>query len=172
MEIVTTILLGILASATASVIFLFALFRLRPRFNISPYIADVNQDPDNPRFQIKVVNVGKRDAIEIRSVLMITTNRSVPGGTFVDQQLVSKQDHYLIPAYDPKDQDAMYAARFSYAEDLEALWKDDDRAYFRFVLIATDSLSGFTRLFRQDFHTRRASLIKGSHHFGKDLNVS
>ena len=98
---------------------------------------------------------------------------NVEGGhTFWTKHLpIKQQEVFEIARFEPNDPNADYAWRFVTDEDLDALWISDNDM-IRFRVIATDSLTGFSRAFLQPYRLARTSIRSGSHHFGNDLNVS
>ncbi len=173
MDIIGSILTGIFASVAASVLFLFCLLKLRPKIEISPYIAVTQEQDGKMVYRLKIVNLTRRPIINIQCRLLVTKSRNVPDGIMLTSDRISlKTEHvFQIPRYRKKDKEAHYARRFICYEDIDSLWQDQSGNYLRFVIMATDSLSGFSRVFSREFHTKKNCLIEGSHRFGNSLDI-
>jgi len=172
MEIVGNILLSILSGLVASGVFLLVLSKLRPSIEISPFIAR-EKDDDGKFFTFKIVNKSRRSCIGVKVDASLAKQTNVQGGhTFWTKQLPLKQTEvFEISRNDKKDSNADYAWRFVTDEDLDKIWGSDNDLV-RFRVLATDSLTGFSRAFVHQFRLARNSIKDGSHHFGNDLNVS
>ena len=77
-----------------------------------------------------------------------------------------------ISKFDLKDKNAEYAHRFSTNEFIENLWEDDTHSFLRFKISATDSLSGFGRVFHKDYHIKKNSINRGVHEFGNSFEIN
>lgn len=172
MNIVYHIALSILSGVAASVVFLFILSRFRPRIEISPWIAREN-DSKGKFFAFKIVNTAARACHNVRVEATLARLRNVEGGqVFWTAPLPLKKAHvFEIPRFNRKDTNADYAWRFVTDENLDELWTSDD-ALIRFRVLATDSVTNFSRAFSKEFRLPRNSVKGGSHHFGRDLRVS
>ncbi len=172
MAIIGTILLSILSGLVAAGIFLLVLSKYRPLIEISPYIAREHED-EKKYFVFKIINKSKRPCINVRVDASLAKQSHVEGGhIFWMKHLSLRSDEvFEISRYNLDDPDADYAWRFATKEDLDDLWCTDSDMV-RFHVIATDSLTGFSRGFVREFRLARNSIKDGSHHFGEDLNVS
>jgi len=164
------IIIGILSSFIASIVFLQFLIRLRPNIEISPYIS---YGDNNGNFRIKIINRSKRDAINLKYELSIVTPVNVPNGTVSNYKTLKlkKDNAFEIKGFDKSDTSAGYAKRIVTSENLYNMWNDEKGNYLVFRMIVTDSLSGFHKVFRREFHTKRNVIVKGSHVFGNSLEV-
>ena len=75
--------------------------------------------------------------------------------------MLQQAEVFEIAKYDLEDSEADYAWRFVTEEDLDTLW-DSDNDTIRFAVIATDSLTGFSRAFEHKFRLARNSIKDGS----------
>lgn len=174
MSIVGFILTGVFSSIAASALFLWYLIKMRPNIEISPCIAMTKEEGGKPVYRLKIVNRTPRPIINVHCQLLVTQGRTVPGGIMLTgKQIKLTQDHvFQIPKFDVKEKDAHYARRFICREDIDSLWQDESGSYLRFVIMATDSFTGFSRVFSQEFHTKRNCLVEGSHKFGNSLDIA
>lgn len=174
MYLVQSVLIGVLSSLAASALFLVVLFRLRPEIEISPYIAVGLSKTGKKTYRFKFVNRAKRNAINVRARVIYTTPKNVPDGTVLNNRNIglTRDLIFELPKFDTGDKEANYAYRLMTSEDLEDIWSNEDSAYVRFQLIATDALTGFSRVFHKSFHTKRSCLRPGSHRFGESLEVA
>jgi hypothetical protein len=163
---------GILSGVIASAIFLAALFRLRPSIGISPFIAHDTLG-EKPFFAFKIVNKGSRPVINVRVDASLAVPRQVEGGHVYQTRNIPlvKSEVFQIGGYSPNDKEADYACRFVTYSRLDADWKDGT-GFVRLRVIATDSLSGFSAAFVQEFRTKTSSIRHGYHAAGKSLDVS
>jgi hypothetical protein len=171
-EYLQSVILGVLSSLVASLVFLYFISRLRPKLIISPFIS-FNDDEKGKFFVLKLINKTPRPIINIRCRLNLVIPKSVPGGLiFSNINLkLEREEVFLIDKFDKQDKDANYAWRFVCREDIESEWEEKHGSYLIFRVIATDSLSGLSKYYSQRFFTKRDCLRKGSHRFGNNLNV-
>lgn len=166
------VLVGIFTGLLSSAAFTALLFRLKPQLEISPWIAH-ESDAAGDFFVFKVVNRSSRPAINVRVDASLAKGVQVKGGInyWTTEISVVKPVVFELAGYDPKDQVGEFAQRFVTTEDIEGAWTED-HAMILFRVIATDSFSGFSRAYKQEYRTKRNSIRKGSHEFGLGLEVS
>jgi hypothetical protein len=172
-DYVVPIILGALSSLIASVLFLLFLTRLRPRVVISECIAKGMDSKGEPIYRIKVINRTRVPIINVRVQLHFMRPTVVPGGLiYISKEITFQRSDILeLSPFDLKDNTAAYAYRFRSYEDISKLWNDDTQAYLRFRLYATHSVSGFSRVFRKDYQTKRNTLKEGDFAFGNSTEV-
>jgi len=173
MENVISIIIGVLSSLTASFVFLLCLSRLRPKILISSQIAKGKTSQGETVYRIKVINKSKRTIINVKANLHLMTPKVVPGGLIVNAKMIQlkREDPMQIAMFNLKDKEASYAFRFQTYEDIETIWENDASSYLRFRIFAMDSLSSLGKVFRQDYHTKRNSIIDGEFEFGNSLEI-
>ena len=171
-EILVGILTGVLSSLVASSLFLFILLRLRPKIEISPYIA-VQERKKGTAYIIKIINKTQREIIDIQSELVVATPINVMDGTIttIKRLKLETPNSFYMNKYDKKDRNAEYAGRYLTYEDIDLKWPDDSVSYLQFRILAKDSLSGFSNYFHHSFYVKENCLIKGSHKFGDNLDI-
>ena len=172
MEIGIAFLIGIVSGIVSSAIFYLLLRGLRPAIEISPYIACVQQE-DTCYYDFKIINKSKRPLTNIRAHASIAKQVYVEGGPiFQTEKIPLIRDHYFeMGGFSLKDKNADYALRFATKFDLGSAWiTNSDHVKLR--VIATDSISGFSKAFVQQYTTKRNSIKTGLHKFGSELDVS
>jgi len=168
-----SVIIGILSSVIASIIFLTFLTRVRPKIEISNQIAKGKSlTTGDIIYRIKVINKTRHSIINIKAQLHLVTPIVVPGGILLKTKEIplKRSEVMCLEKFDPKDEQAKYAFRFVTYEDIEKSWSDDKRSFLRFRIVATDSISGFSKVFTKDYHTK--SLIKeGEFEYGASMEI-
>lgn len=170
-EIAVGIATGILASLIASSLFLLTLVRLRPVLQISPVIAE-EEDEDGRFYAFKVVNRCRFPIINIKAELTILKPARVPGGHEIKWSSgvdLNRDTVFQLPAYS-KGGDTGYAYRFCTDSNLHDIWRSN-RDTLRLRVVATHSVSGFSRTFEQVYGPKWEAIVPGSHEGGASLNV-
>ena len=172
MEIFTAIVIGLASSISASIVLLLYIRSLRPKILISPYIAE-DKFENEPRYVFKLINVGSRDVINIKIDVELAQLVNVEGGQIYKSTDIPLVKNYLfqLSKFDRNDNQADFAARFASKEDLGSLWQSE-HDYIVVKVIATDSFSGFSASFIQDYRIKRRSIVKGTHKWGAELDVT
>lgn len=176
MNLLVVVLIGILSSLVASLVFLCFLTRIRPKIEISKQIAKEYADGDvcgQGPYKIKIINKTRRRIIDVEAQLHLMEIRVLPGGIIrrgVPIPLV-RSKIMEIEKFDPRDESADYAFRFIIDADVEEIWKDDSHSFLRFRISATDSFSGFKRVFIMDYHKKRDCIKQGDFKFGNSLEI-
>ena len=75
-----------------------------------------------------------------------------------------------ISKFDLKDEMANYAYRFIVNENIEKIWENSN-SFLRFKISAKDSLSGFSRVFTKNYHTKINSIQEGKFEAGNTLEI-
>ena len=158
--ILTSLVGGILSSIVASAMFMYFLFRLKPNLEISPYIAVQKTDNENSKYVFKIINRTRREVINVRIQLVLTTYRNVPDGKIAKNTDIplTKSDVFRIAPFNKNDKNADYAYRISCTQDLNTLWNEDGEGYLRLRIIATDSLTNFSKVFIKEYYEKRITL--------------
>jgi len=172
-EYLFLVVIGVLSSVIASLIFLSFLTRIRPKLEISDQIAKGKSlTTEDIIYKIKVINKTRRPIINVKAQLHLVTPIVVPGGILLKSKEIplKRSEVMYIEKFGPNDEQAKYAFRFTTYEKIEDIWKDDRQSFLRFRIIATDSISGFTKAFSKDYHTK--NLIKeGEFEFGNSIGI-
>jgi len=168
-----SLIIGIISSFTASSLFISALYLIRPRIEISPYIAvSINSD-GKKTYKIKIVNRRNRKVINIRAELHLIRIYNKPDGKGTDAiKIELKRNEVLCLAPYNKANDALaFEFRFITYEDLNEFWEDINGKHIRFQISATDSFSNFTKVFTKLYHKKSYSIKEGTHLSGGSLDV-
>ncbi len=167
------VIIGILSSLAASLMFLLFLTRIRPKIIISDQISKGIGSRGERVYRIKIINKTHRPIINVKAQLHLMTPTVTPGGIIMKSKEIplKRSEIMQISKFDVKDKTAGYAFRFLTYENIEDLWQEDTRSFLRFRIYATDSLSGFSRVFSKDYHTKRNSIKEGDFVFGSSLEI-
>ncbi len=173
MDYAISLIIGILGSLLASFVFIFFLTRLRPKVVISKEISKSTDAVGRPIYSIKVVNKSQRPIINIKAQLQLISPTNAPGGLImgVYDIILAGENPLRISKYKRNQDEENYAYRFSIREDLENVWEDDKHTYLKFAIFASDSLSGFSQVFTQEYRLKRISLIEGDFVRGQGLEI-
>lgn len=111
--------INIMINLVAAALFLVMLSKLKPNLEVSKVIADRGQNNGVARFAIKVINKGRRNAINVRAELSLVRVRIVPNGSVSNTRRIplKKDSVFILQKYDKSDQEAHYAFRFTTDED-------------------------------------------------------
>lgn len=169
---IVAITIGVLSSIVASLMFLLFLSRLRPKIVISPQIAKGEGLKREMVYRVKVINKTGRSIINIKAQLFLVKPSVRPGGiTPTAKEIpIAKGEIMELSKFDLKDKDDNYAFRFRTYEDIKELW-DNRQSFLRFKIYGIDSLSGFGKVFTQDYHTKRNSIKEGDFESGNSLEI-
>lgn len=146
------------------------LYRLRPKIEISKFIAEQHCESDIT-YGFKLINRTPYPLVDISVELVLVTSKNVPGGTvFAGREVPLIRDRFFdLGRFDVKDKEAHYALRIGCAENLRAIWTSESQN-LRLSVIAKHSLSGFSKVVSQTFHTF-GDIKVGKHRAGNDLSV-
>ncbi len=168
-----TIIIGILSSFVASLVFLFFLTRVKPNIIISKKIAKQTDSAHEVRYRIKIINKTPRYITNVNPQLHLVSLVATAGGMIKRSRRIPITPNEVVELskFDTKDTNAEYAYRFIIDENIEELWEDDVHSFLRFRISANDSLSGFNKVFEREFHTKRNSIQEGEFEFGNSLEI-
>ena len=162
--------IGVVASLTASLVFLYVMFKVRPSIHIGPEIADCS-DGDKARFAFKLINRRRCQVFEVTAQVLLITPVQAPGGPVNSIREISllKDSFFEVGRFNRKDADAHYALRFGTAEDLRAIWTSESQ-YIRVNVVSKHALSGFSGISTMIFHTK-GQIRKGKFRFGNSFAI-
>jgi hypothetical protein len=165
-----TIVVGVLSSVAASVIFLVCLYQLRPKILFSNFIAD-QSDNGKKEFAFKILNDSRWSAVDLEIELSCITPITISNGTALAHEVLplKKNSLFELPGYSKKDIDAKYALRFTTYVDLTSVCKSQSE-YLLVKIKARHAISGFTKVFTHKFSPKHV-VKKGRHEFGKGLDI-
>ena len=165
------IIIGLLSSLLASLMFLYFLNTQRPKIIISEQIAKSHNIDGHVEYQIKTINKTLRSITNIQAQLFLTTPTKIPGGILEknDEIQLRTKNLYEMAKFDKKDKTAKYVFRFICEEDIEKKWNEN--SFLRFKISASHSLSGLISVFSKDYQTKEKSIKEGEFEFGKSLKI-
>ncbi|MGB5055642.1 MAG: hypothetical protein WBO24_14730 [Nitrospirales bacterium] len=147
---ITSLMVGMVGSLLASFLFLYFMRRHVPQVRIAEQIA-ICTNSDRHLYQIKVINMGKDPIINVKAQLLVAHQDLRPGGTTPTTKKLDldKEELFELQGYDPSDKEDGYCFRFTAknTEAIDAEWQGDDK-YLIFQLIATHSISHFSKVFK------------------------
>ena len=164
------VLIGILSSIIASILFLWFLTKIRPQLEISDQIAKERSLEGKTIYKIKVINKTSHPIINIKAQLLLVTPTVVPGGILMETKKIplKKSEVMYIEKFDRSDEEAKYAFRFVTYEDIENIWENNKELLFR--IMATHSVSGFTKVFEKKYYNKK-SIKEGEFKIGEEMDI-
>jgi hypothetical protein len=174
---IENIIVGVASSLTASAIFLFFLYSLRPNIAVSPYIAKEVGADGKAEYGFKFINHTPYPLTEIRARIRLRVAEVAPGGTsnagvIWSSKKLAETEIWQVPRYDENDRDYQYAQRTALSVDLETLWQDSQISELVFEIAAKHSLSGFSTVTTRSWKKKADAIRNGKHNYGNDLGVS
>jgi len=172
-DTILSIVIGILSSLAASLVWLIAFSYIRPKIEISTKIVKTVNWAGKTVYKIKVINRSKRAIMNIQTKLLLLTPKVVPNGfiTTTDNVEIRPHELFALSKFDKNDKEALYAQRFTIYENLDEIWEDDRISYLRFSIYATDSLSGLGKVHQQIFRLKRNSIVNGDFDVGDTFEI-
>lgn len=172
-KILELIIVPICIGVLSSIAFLWLLRSMRPSFDISKQIAKFESKKGTHQYgyTVKVINKSKRSAVDIKVQLAIVYRKFVPDGIISRNKELNliKSDLIEIPAFSKKDPEKS-AFRFTTYQDIENIWHDED-THIVFIIYAKDELTGFGKIFKQDYYIKRTSIKNGSFRRGDSMDI-
>lgn len=167
---VESLLIGVLGSVIASVLFLLTLYALRPKIEFSPYIADQSKNDDHV-YAFKIINRSRWPLTHLEFELTLITPKSVHGGVVLTNDLLPliKNKIFEVGKFDKKDKEAQFAVRIGAPIDLRARCVGEGQ-FLYLTVSAQHSLSGFQKVFTKHYHLE-SDIKKGKHEYGLGLDV-
>jgi hypothetical protein len=165
-DIVVPILIGVLSSA----LFLFLASRVKPRLRISPHIASMpHAGGCGPGYGVKVVNLSRRSATELKARLALVRKIAVAGGLInkTEDFFLEKDSVFELPGMSENLEDSAF--RFITTNDIENDWASPN--YILFSVSAKDSLTGFSKVFSQSYVLKRDVLKAGEFEIGHSMRI-
>ena len=171
--IITGLLTGIISSLFASAVFVFMMFRMRPKLQLSTKIAKTTIG-GNTVYAFKVINAGTRDAISVIAELFLIQPHIVEGGigyNIIEIPLVRTKLFHLRPV---AKVGTKFGGVFEFITlaDLEAEWLAFTDSYLLFRVLAQDSLSLFSQVFSSEFGDPEKAIAVGRFAKGASMKIS
>ncbi|NQZ06736.1 MAG: hypothetical protein HRT35_06190 [Algicola sp.] len=172
MDIINSIISGVIAGVIASAAFIFYLSRNKPALKLSKFIARRTKNGQK-EFIFKIANTLPRSCINVKVNAAIVKATNVEGGVNNCHENLNLVNSYLfrLSRYDKQDLQGYYAWRFVTTADLDDIWNSEEDT-IEFQVMATDSYTGFSKVFSQIFRLKRNSIKDGAHKFGLEMDVT
>src|SRR5258708_4962400 len=153
LEIVLSMVIGVLSGLATSGLWLFIFLRFKPKIGISDFIR--KSPKDNKTYQIKVINRSGSPALNVKAQLHLMNRLKAEEGEFTNSIPIQlrRRELFQLSTRDPQKKGA---AVFRFAidtdlTDLDDLKKRYPHSYLAFRLFATHPITQFGRLFKQDY---------------------
>ena len=161
---------SVVTGFAGSLLVVLFFYRLKPKVEISKFIAEQGSG-DDITYGFKIINRTSYPLIDISVELVLITPKNVPGGTVHAGREISllRNRFFELGEFDKKDKEAQYALRIGSAEKIREIWTSETQ-YLRLNVIAKHSLSGFSKVVSQNYHTL-GDIRPGKHRAGNDLTV-
>ena len=164
--------LGFLLNFFTSAIFLLSPRKIQPFIQISGCIAQGSSSIKEREYMFKVVNCSKRDLIDIKAELFLVKPFKVDGGfirEFEELPLV-KSALMEIKGISNKSNFTDYDFCFKSRVGLAEKWRMNPNYFVLFRLQATDSVSGFKKVFSQEYYNIN-QIIPGEFVMGRSMKI-
>jgi hypothetical protein len=168
---IVAVIIGVLASIIASVVFFLFLCRLKPKIVISDQIAKAKDLNGETVYKIKTINKTRSELLKIEARLHLITPTTATG---IITRCITEipriiSDALIMNKFNLKDKEARYVYIFNTNEDIERFLQDDI-SYLRFRICAVHSFSGFGALYSKEHYTRE-DIIEGTFDHGNSLEI-
>ena len=164
------LVIGVISGFIASMLFVLFLYRLRPKILISSEIAKELQSNGQFFYTFKIVNETPYPVIDFKLELIILTPTNLPNGTGSHAKIISSLERFELESGKNPSPDFDNELFFTFPAALEDVW-DDTSQQLLLVVIAKHSLSQFSRVTKQRFFRRDASIKVGRFPTGESLYV-
>lgn len=163
-------LIGAAGSLTASIIFIYFLFRyLRPRVLISPNIAKRIDERGIPAYTFKIVNETPYPVVDIRIEIVLYTPRNIANGQINDAIILARHERFELDS--PKKLSEPFGNETYYTYNkLEDVW-NDDKQHVVFRVMVRHSLTQFSRVFSHSYYRKGSCIKLGQFANGSSLDV-
>lgn len=169
MEIISTIVLGVVSGLVASAVFMCVLKQMVPNVKISKHIVCKDNN-----YYFKFVNKTKHDLFDVRIEASLLTPFGDSNGQnlrAVDIKLVDEVLFYVPKnTKDNADTHNLFAIRCRTEQDLIKDWNNASTR-IQLTVIARHSLSGINKVFTMDFHSKDCIVTNKNFITGNSLDV-
>lgn len=167
-----TVLLGLVASVGASLVWFVMLRRLHPTIEISPIIAE-DLSFDEPTWHIKIINRSKRAAVDLRFEIVRTRQSSARNGAVRMRRSVPCGPAPLVlPGRRRNDTDHSNCYRVRIYENPHELLPADQGRALRMRIYARDEVSGFGSVAERQYTYPPSDIKVGRFACGQTFDIS
>ncbi len=167
-----SVIVGVLSSLVASLLFLMFLFTLRPNIAIGDCIAKTHED-GKPVYLIKVINKTWGRIYDVHAQVVHIKFENVNGGQNVYSKPLTLLKSHIWSVNRIKnklnDPNAEFAILFVCTDDLESIWINETMIEFR--VMAKHSFSGFSKIHKRRFYKKKSTVKEGSFKFGNSFDI-
>jgi hypothetical protein len=176
---IVAILTGVASSFAASLVFIFFISRIRPKFVISKSISKQSDENGNFVFKIKFINKTRYRVNDVNISLFrvrqkIASGLDVPNLGYhhtLERIELRRCNIAYLEKYDLNDRNAYYAVRVTILENIEVDWIPGS-SYYRLEVSGIHSLSGIKWCATRVYGDPSKCVKTGVFSFGSDLEVS
>lgn len=165
MNIQQTIIIGVISSVIASVVFYLLMIGIKPRFIISDKMSMTPKDDGTVDYMVKVINKTRGYITNISYSLLYCVDRK---DEIIDMEAVNplKPSLLYMDAFTKKNKD--YAVRITFNASKDEC-KIDDNSYFLFSFQANHSFSNSMKIKTKKY--TKNELMDGIFETGEGMNV-
>lgn len=165
MDILGSILTGIVAGVIASIVFYFFVYKIKPKILVADK-ACIRDQGNDIILTVKVVNKTKSMLTNIKYSLYIETE--YPDHIIEAREIEPcKSRLSVIDKYNKKDENAGYAVRLSYKIDPETL--QEENVYLSFVIYGNHNISNTSSYVKKRYQIE--DVVRGEFETKTSLNV-
>lgn len=171
--IVTGLWTGFISALCASAVFVFLMYSMRPKLQLSSKIAKTIFEGQTV-YSFKVINTGRRDAISLVAELLLIQPVVVDGGigyNIIEIPLVRNKLFHIRPLSKVGDK---FGAVFEFItiDNIDDEWNKYQNSYLLFRLTAQDSLSLFYHVFSSEFDSPEKAIVVGRFAKGAKMEIA
>jgi hypothetical protein len=165
------IIVGVVTGLISSGFFFFLLCCLRPRIAVSPYIAVFPDPRGQPRSAVKFVNRSGRDLLNIRVILRhVRVEQTGTDPLYHRTPLVEMTVEHLPGNRRRERHLSQFSQWISLDGDIRQSAPVGSGCYLQLLLVATDSVTGFSRAFTHEYRNPK-HVVDSRHRTGNHLTV-
>ncbi|MCF1182992.1 hypothetical protein L0E83_06000 [Marichromatium gracile] len=171
-EIYIALISSVVTGLLAAIIFKLTMSKLRPKLIISDWISMNQNETGEDVYFIKVVNIGRRSAINLKAELRIRTPHNVHGGTIMKTNKLSlyRSEMLELPKDSREDKNAENAFRFRTNDNIIDMLNSNSASYLMFQVLSYDSFSGYAKVYTKNYYNKEY-IKKGRFDFGNSLEI-
>jgi hypothetical protein len=169
-----SIILGIVSSLAASMVWILMVRLIRPRIAISPLITESPTAEDDEKiFRIKIINRSRRAAVDLRFELSLLVPINAKGGIVLRNNIIPPISNapMLLAPLRGSDPDDLNAYRIRFSEDLRNLLAATVGGALRIRIYARHEVSGVGRVFERKYYDASSEIIVGQFEKGNTFNI-
>ncbi|HIC46786.1 MAG TPA: hypothetical protein EYM37_06150 [Methylophaga aminisulfidivorans] len=159
-------LIAIINGFLGSLLVVLFLYRLKPKIEISPYIAKNSKS----EYEFKIRNKTPYSVLDVKIELYLITPTNTPNGLANSLHKFSSAEVPELDSYKAKEELFGKEFFFCYPGTLETHWNDDNQ-HLMLVVTSRHSLSQFSKVSKQKFYRKGSTIKAGKFESGENLEV-